>query len=270
MLGHGISAVSHAELVNNLFKLGFISSEKLKKAMLRVDRAMFLSGVSDPYQNKPRKISKNHAVSTPQFHAQQLSLVCGARAKARALDFGCGTGYLAAVMAELGYEKVVATEADQRACEIAERNLARYGAQVEVRLAEKLSETEKRFDAIIVAPYFPKFDEMEAFMEQFLASGGQAAASCLNENFNQRFYKGHTGEEGKPVFDKLMEVACEPMLNSIARIENAASRTNSPKEALELWKVAFQSIHGRKPKKEDLFSDPEGSKLFLEFSKSRR
>jgi protein-L-isoaspartate(D-aspartate) O-methyltransferase len=55
-----------------------------------------------PYVNKPISIGSNATISTPQQHATVLSLLVDVlQPGKKALDIGCGSGYLASAMAVL-------------------------------------------------------------------------------------------------------------------------------------------------------------------------
>ncbi|KAF4707015.1 hypothetical protein FOZ62_019672, partial [Perkinsus olseni] len=138
MLGYGIRASTQGELIEQLKQRGFIRNSKVSEAMSQwakkglgnprvmlvalggsayhfiVDRARFLPrGATDPYGNTPVKVSEGSSISTPQLHAQVLQLLSPAldsdAAPRSFLDFGCGTGYLASVAAEMGIDRVIAS-----------------------------------------------------------------------------------------------------------------------------------------------------------------
>jgi protein-L-isoaspartate(D-aspartate) O-methyltransferase len=48
------SGRSHRELIENLFKNGLIKDQRIKEAMLSVDRADFTNQKSDAYDDRPQ------------------------------------------------------------------------------------------------------------------------------------------------------------------------------------------------------------------------
>jgi methylase of polypeptide subunit release factors len=81
------------------------------------------------------RIHPHYGVFSP-VRGEYISLVAEAPLPATdlAFDIGTGTGVLAAVLAQRGVQRIIATEQDPRAIACARENLARlgYGAQVEV------------------------------------------------------------------------------------------------------------------------------------------
>ena len=48
------SGASHRELIENLYKNGLIKDQRIKEAMLQVDRADFTDHKSDAYDDRPQ------------------------------------------------------------------------------------------------------------------------------------------------------------------------------------------------------------------------
>ncbi|KAF2660699.1 protein-L-isoaspartate O-methyltransferase [Lophiostoma macrostomum CBS 122681] len=94
------SGASNTALVNNLAQNGLIKSERVKEAMLKIDRAHFAP--SHPYEDSPQPIGHRATISAPHMHASACeSLLPYLNPGARVLDIGCGSGYLTAVLAAL-------------------------------------------------------------------------------------------------------------------------------------------------------------------------
>ncbi|THD27384.1 Methyltransferase [Fasciola hepatica] len=101
------SGRTHEELIHNLYKNKVIVTEKIKNAMLAVDRAYFTK--SDPYEDRPLSIGCNATISAPHMHAHALEALCdNLNPGAHVLDVGSGSGYLTACMALLVGEDGVA------------------------------------------------------------------------------------------------------------------------------------------------------------------
>ncbi|KAG8629869.1 hypothetical protein KVT40_001488 [Elsinoe batatas] len=94
------SGKTNTELVQNMFNAGLITSERVKDAMLKVDRANYTP--LSPYSDSPQPIGHRATISAPHMHAAACeSLLPYLRPGARVLDIGSGSGYLTHVLAEL-------------------------------------------------------------------------------------------------------------------------------------------------------------------------
>ncbi|KAI9822555.1 MAG: hypothetical protein M1827_000274 [Pycnora praestabilis] len=94
------SGSSNAGLINNLAENGLITSERVKKAMLGVDRAHYAP--FSAYQDSPQTIGFSATISAPHMHASACeSLLPFLNPSARVLDVGSGSGYLTHVLANL-------------------------------------------------------------------------------------------------------------------------------------------------------------------------
>lgn len=89
-------------LVDKLFNQGYIKSQKVKKAMLKVPREQFMpqGSVYQAYADRPFPIGKGQTISAPHMVAiiaERLDLEGGMNI----LEIGTGWGYNAAVVAEV-------------------------------------------------------------------------------------------------------------------------------------------------------------------------
>jgi len=90
------------DLVEKLFNQGYINTEKVKEAMLKVPREEFMppENSSYAYLDRPFPIGKGQTISAPHMVAiiaEKLELTDGMRI----LEIGTGLGYNAAVVAEI-------------------------------------------------------------------------------------------------------------------------------------------------------------------------
>ncbi|MCC7558895.1 MAG: protein-L-isoaspartate O-methyltransferase [Methanobacterium sp.] len=90
------------DLVKKLFNQGYINTEKVKEAMLKVPREEFMppENSSYAYLDRPFPIGKGQTISAPHMVAiiaEKLELTDGMRI----LEIGTGLGYNAAVVAEI-------------------------------------------------------------------------------------------------------------------------------------------------------------------------
>ncbi|KAF2707447.1 protein-L-isoaspartate O-methyltransferase [Pleomassaria siparia CBS 279.74] len=94
------SGATNEVLVANLAQNGMINSDRVKEAMLKVDRAHFAP--RSPYQDSPQSIGHAATISAPHMHANACcSLLDYLEPGSRVLDIGSGSGYLTAVLAHL-------------------------------------------------------------------------------------------------------------------------------------------------------------------------
>ena len=167
MMGHGLRANSQSELVDKLITRGFLHgvSACVEKAFRRTDSASFLpKSASDVYSNNPQKIfGSNHYMSTPQLHAQVLSLLGDRIGPGKvACEIGAGSGYLPTVFARAGCRQVYAIEKDSDLLSMCEEKLS-FLSQVVV--ASELRQTAP-IDALYIAPYMNGFDQLNELLER--------------------------------------------------------------------------------------------------------
>jgi protein-L-isoaspartate(D-aspartate) O-methyltransferase len=94
------SAHSNAGLVENLHNAGIITVDRVKRAMMAIDRGKYVR--DEPYQDAPQTIGYGATISAPHMHAYALqSLEQFLQPGMRALDVGSGSGYLTACFAEM-------------------------------------------------------------------------------------------------------------------------------------------------------------------------
>ncbi|KAL2058453.1 hypothetical protein ABVK25_001181 [Lepraria finkii] len=120
------SGSSNAALIKNLASNGLITSERVKNAMLSVDRAQFSPYA--PYTDSPQTIGHSATISAPHMHASAAeSLLPYIHPSARILDIGSGSGYLTAVLAALvgAQGKVVGIDHIQGLIDLANKNMAK-------------------------------------------------------------------------------------------------------------------------------------------------
>ncbi|KAJ5288468.1 Protein-L-isoaspartate(D-aspartate) O-methyltransferase [Penicillium angulare] len=88
------------ELIENLFKAGLIQNERVKEAMIGVDRAHYAP--SRPYSDSPQPIGHGATISAPHMHGHACEyLIKYLQPGSRVLDIGSGSGYLTHVLANL-------------------------------------------------------------------------------------------------------------------------------------------------------------------------
>lgn len=107
-IGHQIGGATHEELVNSLVRTNVVpAGSRVERALRLVDRRDFVPPASrenkaDAYANRPLKIGVVATISTPQQHAQVMTLLePHLKPGMRVVDIGCGSGILVAAMARL-------------------------------------------------------------------------------------------------------------------------------------------------------------------------
>lgn len=204
-MGHGLAAKTHAELVDKLVNRGFLTvgvefTDKLKT----VDRSRFLPpGTKNPYANEPVPIAKNHCMSTPQFHAQIISLLAPRLGPGRnALEIGCGSGFLPAVFKAFGCDVVVGTERDESLLDSARRNLAGCGVEVCETIPKNIV-----FDALYISPSVPSREDLDTLLSEIRLSEDAIVVAPIGDDLVV-LDKCESGWEMTPLF----KTQCEPMI----------------------------------------------------------
>ena len=149
-----------------------ITDRRVLEAMYNVPRHAFVSADLAPfaYDDRPLPIGYDATISQPYIVAL-MAQVLRLQPTDRVLDVGAGSGYSAAVLAELAGE-VIAVEYVAPLAQLAATRLAPYGDRVEVACADgSLGYTERApYDAINVAA--AASDVPPPLLEQ-LADGGR-------------------------------------------------------------------------------------------------
>jgi protein-L-isoaspartate(D-aspartate) O-methyltransferase len=127
--------------VNNLEKAGVVNSKRVIAVMKKVDRANYCA--TEPYYDTPQSIGHRATISAPHMHAMTLELLEGHLSEgSRALDVGCGSGYLTACLSELVGETGVVVGIDYLAplVDLSIENLRNDGCTVSDRLDIRLGD----------------------------------------------------------------------------------------------------------------------------------
>ncbi|TBU46696.1 Pcmt1-prov protein [Dichomitus squalens] len=96
------TGTTNTELIDNMAKSKIINSERVTKAMTRVDRACYVRQPSAAYEDSPQPIGHGATISAPHMHAHAAeNLLPFLKPGARVLDVGSGSGYLCAVLYQL-------------------------------------------------------------------------------------------------------------------------------------------------------------------------
>lgn len=142
----------HAMVARQLRARGIVDPRVLA-AMAAVPREHFVGGDQshEAYADQPLPIGAGQTISQPYVVARMAELA-EIRATDRVLDIGVGSGYQAAVLAQLA-EQVFGVEIRGELAQTAERRLAELGLRVPIRVGDGGYGWAERgpFDAILVA-----------------------------------------------------------------------------------------------------------------------
>ncbi len=204
------------DLVENLFKNGYIRTEKVKKAMLQVPREEFmpLENRSYAYLDRPLPIGKGQTISAPHMVsiiAEKLDLTEGMKI----LEIGTGFGYNAAVVAEIIGNRghVYTLERIPELAEKAMRNLEKtgYKNRVTVILGDgTLGYPEKApYDRIYGTASAPKVPEP---LKEQLTIGGKLIIPMGSHNYFQELVSVSRISEDNYQIQNMGGVAFVPMI----------------------------------------------------------
>jgi len=148
---------ARAELIEQLSTE--IRDRRVLATMRNIPRELFVPPESRhlAYADKPLPIGHEQTISQP-FIIALMTEALELKGKEKVLEIGTGSGYQAAILAELA-QKVITTERVKPLAEIAEKLLARLGyTNIEVHVAEETLgwRREAPYDAIMVTAAAPK------------------------------------------------------------------------------------------------------------------
>ena len=165
-----------------------IKDERVLSAMGRVPREMFVSSAhrQAAYEDRPLPIELGQTISQPLIVAMMTEAL-ELSGKERVLEIGTGSGYQAAILAELAHW-VVTVERHQQLAEKAKEVLDKLGyTNIEVHLAEETLGWQKEapYNAIIVTAGAPR---VPADLLAQLAIGGRMVIP-VGSLYVQELYK---------------------------------------------------------------------------------
>ncbi len=187
-------------------------SDRVMAAMDRVPRHEFvkLGDQVTAYANRPQAIGFGQTISQPYIVALMTDLLDLAETD-RVLEIGTGSGYQAAVVAELA-ARVFSIESVGKLAQSARECLARlnYG-NIEVRIGDGFGgwPEESPFDAIIVTAAPERIPEV--LVEQ-LRPGGRMAIPIGRVHETQNLVRVTKDPEGETTEQAMLPVAFVPMV----------------------------------------------------------
>jgi len=192
-------AAARAELVTHLCHE--IKDERVLSAMLHVPRELFVSSAyrEAAYEDRPLPIGQGQTISQPLIVAMMIEAL-ELKGTERVLEVGTGSGYQAAILAELAH-RVVTVERHYQLLEKAREVLQKLGySNIEIHLAEKhLGWPEGApYDGIVVAAGAPRIPQ--ELLGQ-LAAGGRLVIP-VGSRYEQELLKV-TKQNGETTVQKL-------------------------------------------------------------------
>ncbi|NPV49713.1 MAG: protein-L-isoaspartate(D-aspartate) O-methyltransferase [Candidatus Methanofastidiosum sp.] len=174
------------KMVFYLEKLGYVKSETVKKAFLKVDRSKFIPEnlKEEAYRDSPLSIGCGQTISAPSMIALMLE-VSDLKLGLKILEIGAGSGYNAALIAEIcGEENVVTIERIPEVYQFGMENLKRAGYKVKVALGDgtKGYQEDAPYDRIIATAAAP---EVPQSWKDQLKEGGMIIAPVGRERYYQ-------------------------------------------------------------------------------------
>lgn len=158
-----LSDESRIKMVSYLEKIGYVKSESVKNAFLKVDRSNFIPEniKEEAYKDTPLSIGWGQTISAPSMIALMLE-VSELNLGIKTLEIGAGSGYNAALIAEIcGEENVVTIERIPEVFQFGMENLKRVGYNVKTVLGDgtKGYEEDAPYDRIIATAAAPEIPQ---------------------------------------------------------------------------------------------------------------
>jgi protein-L-isoaspartate(D-aspartate) O-methyltransferase len=183
------------EMLERHLKARGIKDARVLKAMATVKREAFVPDELVPfaYEDRPLPIGEGQTISQPFMVAYMIEAL-GLKKGARVLEIGTGSGYAAAVLAEIA-KRVITIERHAELAESARRVLAKLNyANVEVVVADgsKGWPKEAPYDGIVVTAAGPRAPEA---LKRQLKLGASLVVPVGEPGFYQTLLKiTRTGE----------------------------------------------------------------------------
>jgi protein-L-isoaspartate(D-aspartate) O-methyltransferase len=194
-----------------------ITDKRVLEAMRRVPRHRFVAAGDEPhaYEDRPLPINAGQTISQPYIVALMTQLA-EVEAGDRVLDIGTGSGYQAAVLAEMGADVASIEIVPELAESAAKRLKALEYENVEVRAGDGYRGWPERapFDAIILAAAAPKIPE--PLIEQ-LAPGGKLIIPVGPDGGLQQLLVITKNPDGTTRRETIAPVAFVPMTGEIRK-----------------------------------------------------
>jgi len=276
-------AKNQNELVDSLK----LDNLKVANALKRVDRARFIPldgnncDYAEPYENKPQIIDmfSKSTLSTPHHHAmiaiaadEHFQKCSGA---INVLDVGCGTGYLSAVFATMLQDmklndgfKITAVDAVPALVDKTRNLLPDDFIKVEHAYPNPFSKDKFNLIQVGFAIDEPLLNTL--IDENLENNQGRIIAPVLDENKMQSLVTVDKIDGALHKTILMKNIHCSDMLEETFEYIDRKQRVIDIQNQLLSWKQEFMAKNNNKPpSRDEMFNDPVGGPLFIEFSKKK-
>lgn len=190
-------------LVNYLVEKGSIETEKVERAFRNIDRKDFVPEkfAGKAYEDRPLPLETGATISAPSMVAVATELL-EAQETDRVLEIGSGSGYQAAILAELSAE-VVGIEILKQLADRSRENIDRENVDIRAGNGFDAVSKEEFFDKIIYSCAVKDFEDGL----KHLTDGG-IIIGPVEENGKQtlkRYSGGKTTKHGRVRFVDFVE-----------------------------------------------------------------
>ena len=209
---------SHSDLINHLSKSNIITHAQVSQAMLKVDRADFIS--NNAYIDSPQYIGYSATISAPHMHAHALNdLYSNLKPGMKALDVGSGSGYLIVAMAYLvgNKGKVIGIEHIKELVDLSTNNINKNHSHLLKSKNIEIFCGDGRLGYLKEAPYdaihvgaASSIDVANELSKQ-LKNGGKMVIPVELQDGQQIFREYTKDENGKVTFKNKVAVRYVPL-----------------------------------------------------------
>ncbi len=149
-------------LIRSLVKHGYIKSEPVRRAFEKVDRKVFVpkGARGSAYHDRPLSIGHGQTISAPSMIAIMLE-ASDLKEGQKVLEIGTGSGYNAALIAEIVGDNVISIERIPELAYSARENLKKTDYDVKIVIGDGSLgyKEEAPYDRIIVTAASPKIPQ---------------------------------------------------------------------------------------------------------------
>ncbi|KAH9106642.1 hypothetical protein AeMF1_017782 [Aphanomyces euteiches] len=284
-MGHSIGGMSQSSLVDSLIKAGVLTTPRVQEAFRSLDRGHFVlqgHAPNDIYANRPLKIGTVATISTPQQHAQVIEFLADhLQPGNEAIDVGCGSGYLAAIIAKLvgptgrvtGVD-IVPSLVDLSKANVAKAKVADVITWTVASSGHDILPTNSTFDCIHIGVAVETMEQVDKLANHLKPGGGLVVPLGYAGSEQLLLKVTKDAKSGSFHKERVLNVLCQPLLN-VAPEELQVPETRDEKvkrlqAVLEEWKANFIKTHQRVPSRQDMLLDEQAAKWFAEFAATRK
>lgn len=157
---------SNDELVDYLVEEGYIKSDRVEEAFRKVNREDFVSAEHQghAYHDRALPISGNATISAPHMVAINTELL-EVKKDSRVLEIGSGSGYQAAILAELTDNEVVGVEIIENLVKNSKDRL-REKTNINILHGNGFKPLEGNFDRILYSCAVDSFEDAKKHIKE--------------------------------------------------------------------------------------------------------